>query len=239
MSPEWRARARAVLGPRWTTRARCLLRGAPLPRWGNLRRTTPFSAYFGFDRGTPIDRHYLHAFLAAHARHITGDVLEIQACDYAARFGHDVRTAESIDVNPAVHPTILCDLADAEGRVPSDRYDCVLLPNTLQHVRRLRPALANICRIAKPGGWILASVAGLLPLIPDGPEYWRLTPAGWRELLGELWRAAELHVEGHGNCLAAIAAMHGLAVEELTGPELDATDVRYPVLITIACRKSA
>lgn len=237
MSSDWRAGARAALGPRWTTVARCMLRGAPLPRWGNLRRTTPFSSYFGFDRGTPIDRYYLDKFLATYADRITGDVLEMQGCDYTARFGHDVRTAQSIDVNPDVRPSILCDLADAEGGVPSGRYDCFLLPNTLQHVRRLRPALANIYRIVKPGGWILASAAGLLPLIPDGPDYWRMTPGGWRELLGELWPASRIHVEGHGNCLAAIAAMHGLALEELTSRELDAADSRFPVLITIACHK--
>jgi hypothetical protein len=30
--------------------------------------------------------------------------------------------------------------------------------------------------------------------------------------------------------------MYGVAVEELTGDELDVTDPRYPVLVTIECR---
>jgi hypothetical protein len=30
--------------------------------------------------------------------------------------------------------------------------------------------------------------------------------------------------------------MYGIAVEELTSRELDATDSRYPVLVTIECR---
>jgi len=37
-------------------------------------------------------------------------------------------------------------------------------------------------------------------------------------------------------CLAAAAAMYGVAVEELAAAELDAHDPRYPVLVTIECR---
>lgn len=32
---------------------------------GDLRRPRPISADFGADRGTPIDRYYIHGFLAA------------------------------------------------------------------------------------------------------------------------------------------------------------------------------
>jgi len=44
-------------------------------------------------------------------------------------------------------------------------------------------------------------------------------------------------VQAHGNCLAAAAAMYGLAQEELSSHELDMQDPRYPVLVTIRCRK--
>ena len=47
----------------------------------------------------------------------------------------------------------------------------------------------------------------------------------------------EVWVEGHGNCLSAAATMYGLAQEELSSNELDTNDPRYPVLITIRCRK--
>ena len=70
--------AKRLVGPRATVQLRCRLRGYGRPRWGNLRRTTPFSSTFGFDRGTPIDRHYLHRFLDAHRHAITGRVLEVQ-----------------------------------------------------------------------------------------------------------------------------------------------------------------
>jgi len=44
-------------------------------------------------------------------------------------------------------------------------------------------------------------------------------------------------VESHGNCLAGVAAMLGLAREELTSAELDVAHPRYPVLVTVMCRK--
>lgn len=226
-----------LAGPRATVHMRCLLRGYGLPRWGNLRRTTPFSSTYGFERGTPIDRHYLHQFLDVHRDLITGDVLEVQTGSYTQRFGHDVRRADTFDIVPAFAPTFLCDFAHCESVIPSDTYNCLLLPNTLQHFRELDRCLAHALRVVAPGGAILASAGGSLPLTGDVPDYWRLSPDGWRELLSRAWSDADIAVSGHGNCLAAVAAQLGLAVEELTPAELDVHDSRYPVLTTIVCRK--
>jgi hypothetical protein len=111
------------------------------------------------------------------------------------------------------------------------------LPNTLQHLRELDRALANARRIVRPGGAIIATAAAFIPLIPDGPDYWRITADGWRELTARLWSADDVEIVAYGNCLAAVAAMHGIAVEELAPAELDARDPRYPVLLGIMCRK--
>jgi len=51
-----------------------------------------------------------------------------------------------------------------------------------------------------------------------------------------VWADCDTSVDTHGNCLAAVAAMYGVAVEELTPAELDVTDPRYPVLVSIDCR---
>ena len=134
-------------------------------------------------------------------------------------------------------PTYLCDLAHSEATLPSAAFDCVLLPNTLQHLRELDACLANILRVVRPGGAILASAAGLLPLTGDVPDLWRFSPEGWREKLSHAWRGADLEVTGHGNCLSAVASQFGLALEEITEAELDVHDPRYPVLTAILCRK--
>jgi SAM-dependent methyltransferase len=230
-------RLKAIAGPRLTVVGRCLLRGLPVPRWGNLRRVTPFSSSYGFDRGTPVDRHYLDAFLYANRALITGRVLEVQMPGYTSKFGHGVEESHSVDIDPRFGATYTCDLAEAP-QIPSDYYDCFLLPNTLPHLENLRPALRTMLRVTRPGGALLASAAGFLPLITDGEDLWRLSAQGWRRLLADEWPGCEIAVESHGNCLAAIAAMHGLAREELRAEELDADDPRYPVLVTIRCRKA-
>ena len=231
-----RSRLKSIIGPRLTVLARCVLRDLPLPRWGNMRRLEPFSTAYGFDRGTPVDRYYLDRFLDANRALITGRVLEIQVPSYTRRFGGDVRESHTVDINPSFQATYTCDLADA-SQIPGDHYDCLLAPNTLQHLASLQPALRTMLRVIRPGGTILASAAGLLPLIPDGGDYWRLSADGWRRTLDTEWAGCEVTVQAHGNCLTAAAAMYGLAQEELDADELDAHDPRYPVLITIRCRK--
>src|SRR5262249_33816305 len=156
------------------------------------------------------------------------EVLEIQTSDYTMRFGHRVTRAHTFDIVPDFHPTYLCDISHCADVIPSRAYDCLLLPNALPHFRELDSALAHIARIVRPGGAILASTAGLLPLTGDVPDYWRFSPDGWREKLGAAWPGAMLEIASHGNCLAALSAQLGLALEELTEAELDVQDPRFP-----------
>jgi SAM-dependent methyltransferase len=229
--------AKHLFGPRWTAVARVLSRGGELPDWGNLRRTQPFSDQFGFERGTPIDRFYLHRFLAAERAAITGDVLEIQVNGYARRFGHGLRSVHTLDISPEFSPTYQCDLASAHSVVAAETYDCFLLPNTLQHLARLEESLVQALRVVRPGGVILASAANLLRLTSADDDFWRLTAAGWRQIASRVWSGSDVEIRAHGNCLAAVAALYGLAVEELSGEELAVQDDRFPVLTTIKCTK--
>ena len=233
----WRDALKSVLGPRWTVALRCVVHGKPLPRWGNLRRTTPLSDVFGFDRGVPVDRYYLHRFLDENRALITGDVLEIQSPGHARRFGHALRRADSVDLEGTHQPTYACDLARAEGVIPDDAYDCFLLPNTLNVLRDVEGCLRQALRVVRPGGHILASAATLVPLTGDMPDYWHLSAAGWDEIARRAWPGCDVEVRGHGNSLVAVAAMLGLALEELSDDELAAHDPRYPVLVTLRCRK--
>jgi SAM-dependent methyltransferase len=234
----WTAIAKGLLGGRGTVYARLLSRGLPRPRWGNLRRVTPMSDSFGFDRGTPIDRGYLERFLEGESAAITGRVLEIQVSSYTKRFGRDVEAAHTLDIEDRFSPTYLCDLAHAEGAVADASYDCVLLPNTLQHLRDLEPALRNAVRILKPGGTLLASAAGLMRLTSADADFWRLSAEGWRLITARAWPDCDVEVRAWGNCLAAVAGLYGLALEELTEAEVAYQDDRFPMLITIRCRKA-
>lgn len=231
--------AKRLLPPRAVVLARCLTRGLPVPRWGNLRRVTPFSAYYGFERGTPIDRYYLDRFLDAHRGDIHGDVLEIQTSGYTTRYGGGVRTASTIDIAPQFEATFTCDLAQSGDVIPSESFDCFLLPNTLSVLRDIEGCLRHALRVVRPGGVILGTAASLCQLQRDGGDYWRLSAAGWREVAERVWPGCEVTIAPYGNCLAAIAAVMGIAVEELTGAELDVQDLQFPVLIGLRCRKTS
>lgn len=237
LSQATRDKLKGMLGPRWTVAARCLSRGMPIPRWGNMRRTRPFSELFGQDRGTAVDRYYLEKFLEAHRDSITGDALEIQVPGYTTRYGHDLRKTDTVDIDEGHTPTYHCDLAKSEGIIPSDAYDCFILPNTLCVLRDIEGCLRQALRVVKPGGVILATTAGFMPMTPDYPDYWHLSAPGWEEVCRRVWPGCEPKIESHGNCLAAVAGMMGLAYEELRPEELESNDPRYPVLVTIFCRK--
>jgi SAM-dependent methyltransferase len=231
-----RERLKRFLRRKWTTQARCIATGRLLPRWGNLRRLEPFSRVFGFDRGTPIDRFYLHKFLEQHQHLITGNILEIQRSQYTRIYGHNLGLMHTVDIDPQHGPTFVCDLAHCEAVLASNTYDCVLLPNTLHLLREVEASLRHVLRVTRPGGVILAAAAGFVPL--DGLEdYWHLSPAGWREVLASAWPGGEIIITGHGNCLAVLAANLGLAVEELSAPDLDYYDPHFPVCVTVYCRK--
>ncbi|MDO8795689.1 MAG: hypothetical protein Q7J25_13845 [Vicinamibacterales bacterium] len=229
------------VSPRRLVWLRCVTRGFPWPRWGNLRRTRPFSDNFGFERGTPVDRFYLDRFLHQHRHLITGRTLEIQMPGYTTRFGHNLTATDSIDIAAGTYDglTYLTDLAQSQAVVPSDSYDCFLLPNTLCVMRDIEGCLRHALRVVKPGGVILATSAALVPLTGDAPDYWHMSAAGWRELVARTWPGCEVRIEQHGNCLTAVAAMLGLALEELRPSEFDEDDPRFPVLITLYCRKPA
>ena len=239
--PALRARVRGMVSPHTTVLLRCLLKGYPIPRWGNLRRRGPFSADFGFERGTPIDRFYLERFLHQHRALIRGAVLEIQAPIYTKLYGQGVEVSETIDISSAVSPTYMCDLAQSDGHVPANRFDCFLLPNTLCVLRDVEGSLRHALRVVKPGGTILAATASaFVPTVTDYPDYWRMTAAGWREVAGRVFDdGCRFEVEQHGNAVAAMASLLGLAAEELTTDELKANDLRYPVLVTLRCTKTA
>ena len=234
MTPK--ALARRMLSPAWRVRINCVRRGLPVPRWGNFRRLDPFSRQFGYERGTPIDRYYIHRFFDQWRALITGDVLEIQTPYIGTRFGQAVRRVDSIDIAPRFAPTYLCDLAAADDVIPSDAYDCFVLPQTFHYFRDLDTALRQALRVVRPGGHILATCAAIGQL-DTVTEYWRMSPEGWREAGTRAWPGCDISLQVYGNCLAATAAIQGLAAEELTPAELDVYDERWPVVIGIRCRK--
>jgi len=209
--------------------------------FGNLRRLTPISREFGYDRGLPIDRYYIENFLACQAQNICGRVLEIGDATYTKRFGEDRVTQSDVLHVVEGHPeaTIIGDLTNGDN-IPSEAFDCVILTQTLHLLYDLKKALANIYRILKPGGVLLVTVPGISQVVKCdwGDDWcWALTTQSTQLLFEEFFPQTDIQVEVHGNVLAAIAFLQGLAVEELKSEELDYQDDEYQVLITVKAIK--
>ena len=217
------------------------LRRLRRPAWlGTLRRLTPLSSEWGFDRGTPVDRHYIERFLEERRADVRGRVLEVRDNSYTRRFGTTVARSDVLDVNrsnPAA--TIIADLSAAD-QVPSDAFDCLLLTQTLQFVLDTRAALAHTHRILRPGGVVLATVPAISRIAPRyglTSDYWRFTAASCRALFGAAFGAEQVEVQSHGNVLAATAFLAGMAREELSSKELDTIDEYFPVIIAVRAVK--
>ena len=214
-------------------------------RLGGMRRLTPISRVWGFDRGLPVDRYYIERFLAAHAGDIQGHVLEIGDNTYTRKFG-----ASRVVKSDILHPvednpraTIIADLTRGEN-IPSKHFDCIICTQTLMFIFDVHKAIHTIHRVLKPGGVLLMTLAGVSHQISREDmerwgDYWRFTSLSARRLCESVFPSANVIVETHGNVLAAIAFLHGLAREELSQKELDTKDPDYEVLITARAVKPA
>jgi SAM-dependent methyltransferase len=209
-----------------------------LVRWGGLRRLSPLSVQWGFDRGQPIDRYYIERYLSAHAADIRGQVLEIDTDTYTCAFGGDrVENAHVLRLRPGPGATIVADLA-AGDEIPSDAFDCVILTQTLQLIFDVDSALATAHRILKPGGILLLTVPGLSKTRDANWHFqWLFTSASLRRCLEAVFGSSQVEVEAVGNVLAAIAFLHGVAVEELSTAELEYRDPDYEVLLLARATK--
>lgn len=211
------------------------------PRFGNLRRLAPVSRRFGFDRGQPIDRHYIEGFLAEHAEDVRGRVLEVGDDGYTRRFGGDrVDRSDVLNVHPTPTATFVDDLATGLT-LPAAAFDCVILTQTLHLIYDVRAAAGTVHRILKPGGVLLVTVPGISQIDAGAWRdtwFWSFTPAALERVLVETFGSGRARVRGHGNVLAACAFLHGLASAELSRRELAHVDPLYPLLVVGRARKA-
>jgi glycosyltransferase involved in cell wall biosynthesis len=226
-----------AMGRHLRAKLRRRLRGGERPpiRFGDLHRTSPVSTEFGFDRGKPVDRRYVEAFLAAHAGDIRGRVLEIGDSAYTRRFGGDrVERAEVLNRYEG-HPetTYVGDLIDGSV-LPSDAFDCIVLTQTLHLLYDMPAAVATLWRTLKPGGVLLVTVPWVSPI--DRGEwgddwFWSVSPNALRRLLSGPFSTDMTDVRSYGNVLSATAFLFGLAEHEVSPTELDVHDPHCPVIV--------
>jgi len=226
---------------------RWLIRSTRRPKvgrveFGDLERLTPISRYWGFDRGTPIDRLYIERFLDIHASDIRGRVLEFSNNSYTLRFG-----GERVSRSDVMHPfkgnpnaTIIADLTQPEPGL-ENQFDCIICTQALQCIYEVRRAVTQLHQWLKPGGILLATVPGLSQISREDMrqtgDYWRFTDASMGKMFDEEFGPESYRIQSHGNVLAAVAFLHGIAAEECDESLLLKHDSEYQIILAIRAER--
>lgn len=202
--------------------------------WGDLRRPQPLCQFFGFMRGTPIDRYYLDRFVESIQAEVCGTTLEIggeKANQESYGFKH--ATEYRVLDLPGWSDDIVGDATDPEA-VADNSFDSIVIFNVLEHCEYPQVVVDNIYKWLKPGGRVFAMVPCAQRIHPTPRDYWRPMPDGLRLMFKAF---QEQQVTTYGNVTTVIASFHGVAVEELTTGEMDFAHPDYPVIACIVARK--
>lgn len=105
-----------------------------------------------------------------------GRILEIGA-ENSMMSGADVET-----MNLLPGSTYQADITTWTG-IESNRFDCIVCMEVLEHTVDPFDAMAEIRRLLKPGGLLLASAPMNFREHGPLPDCWRFTRHGWRVLL--------------------------------------------------------
>jgi len=209
-------------------------------RFGDFDRPSPISPDFGFNRGTPVDRYYVEAFLAAHSGDIRGRALEVGDAVYCRKFGTGIVQQDVLHVTANnSEATIVGDLS-VPGVLPEGAFDCLIVTQTLHLIYNMHAAVAEMYRALKPGGVLLLTSPGISQV--DRGEwsatwFWSMTRLAAERMFGDVFGAANVAVETRGNVYAAVCFLEGLALEEVDAAKFEVLDASYPVIVTVRARK--
>ncbi len=133
-----------------------------------------FTAQAPWERG-PILRFISEAAgtIPQHAR-----VLDVGAGDapYSELFAHTDYVTLDWENSPHLGARTAAARASADAMPLADAsFDVVVLTQVLEHVRRPAAVLAEIARVLRPGGRLLATVPFVWELHEEPHDYWRFT----------------------------------------------------------------
>jgi hypothetical protein len=201
----------------------------------------PVSDYYGDDRGTPVDRYYIDAFIAANRDLIKGRVLEVAEDTYSRKYGNAVVTSDVLHYEAGTPgATLIGDLSRPET-LPDSRFDCFICTQTIHVIYNYMDAIRGAWRLLKPGGYLLCTLSGIAQIsrydMDRWGDYWRFTTLSAQRSFAEVFGDDNVTVDYGGNCYAAINFLRGIALEELDGAKLTVKDPNYPIVISILAIK--
>jgi SAM-dependent methyltransferase len=127
-------------------------------------------------------------YLALSREHITAalrKVLEPRPDGRILEIGPKLRWPgfETLDISSTEQPTYVADITKYNPSIPSDRYDIVICISVLEHTLEPVKALAEIRRLMRDGGLLVAQAPLNFRQHGPQPDMWRFTHNGWKYLL--------------------------------------------------------
>lgn len=212
------------------------------PRRHALPGLQPLSRDFGKERGTPIDRAYIHEFLWERRGDVRGRALEVADSGYTDYLGEgDVTRVDVLHVQQGLPwVTLVGDLVTGDG-IPTRAFDCIVLTQTLHLIYDVHAAVRTVHDALAPGGVVLATLPGISQVSQfdrsEWGDFWRFTADSAARLFAEAFDAADVEVVAFGNVLVAAAFLYGYALEDLDAAEVAHRDDDFHVLIGVRARR--
>lgn len=195
--------------------------------FGALSPGHPLCPFFGFLRGTPIDRHYLDAFVREFRSRIVGRTLEIGGTPETRTRHRLTRVTRflTVDADPASQANYVGDV-HTSTLFPRARFDTILAFNVLEHCRDPGRVVRNVRAWLKPGGAFLCMVPNAQRIHQVPKDYWRPLPDALEFLTREF---GERQFRMYGNLTTTIASLAGASFEDVPPSYFQWHDERYPV----------
>lgn len=163
-----------------------------------------------------LSRAGLYDFLVTHAEALPsqakvlsvgsgGEISDILS-GIGARKSFDLLTS---DIDPNRMPDIVDDIS--ASALPSDQFDAVVISEVLEHVQNPGAAAAEIWRILKAGGIVIATTPFLMPIHDRPHDYYRFTRYGLAYLFRDF---DEVEINARNGWAEALAAAAGRVVTE-------------------------
>jgi len=199
----------------------------------------PISSLFGFDRGIPIDRYYIEAFLSENRMHIKGMTIEIADNAYTKRFGERVTRSLILHVSDK-GADIIGNLETGEG-LPVELADCIIMTQTLSFIYDIKSAVKHSLQMLKKGGCLLVTNPGITQIsrydYDRWGQYWSFTDKTIRRLFEEHVPKENITTATYGNVKTAACFLYGMASEELVKQDLNYNDPNYQLVVAAIITK--
>lgn len=199
---------------------------------------------FGFGRGTPIDRSFIHHFFCNNTSLVAGCCLEFGDSTYTNKYGTNVtkKTVFNYSDTPQISDgNISGDIAKPNS-LPSEVFDCIICVNVLNFIFDISAAASGLRQMLKPNGRILLTLAGVSAHISRYDmnrwgDFWRLTDKAAIKLLEDAGFTIET-MQIYGNPYACTAQLNGFSTEDIDQSELFRSHPDYQLVLTFTLSKS-